>query len=613
MPRPKARTRDLVRLLASRRILIKGAVILTLDKQVGDFANGDMLIEDGKIREVRPNIDVSAETVAVVDGTNRIVIPGFVDTHSHSYQGLLRGILIDGLLEPDYNRDVQRTLSPVYQTTDAYAGVLLTALGMIDAGTTGVVDISQVSHSPEHSDAVIQALRDSGIRAVYSFHRGSGPAAQFPQDIKRLAKVHFSSKDQLVTLALTTTVDPKMWMLAREVGVQAVQHIVGKDLSEPVLALGRAGLLRPGDEFIHCLTVNDEAWRLMKDSGGQISICAPIDMTMGHGVPAIQTALDHGFRPSLSSDHPCAIGTDFFTVMRTTSTLQRMQVLERKRAGEQNLPALLSCRDMLEFATISGARCANLDAKVRHAHAGQGSRPCRAQGRSARRVAAQQCGGHGRQPDESEPRRERLHRRQGKEMARQPGRRRCRARRTAGRGGARRRVQARRVPSRYARLTVERQDQDWLERQRGAEAGVGPHDRAAATADRGNSGTAPKLFHDRHVADGEAKRGKPGTGSGVRRFCSEAITKRRRRYDFDRAAWRVRGDTYSCLVDLRETGDCRQEVLVASRILANQHNAQNGVRSVRVVLKRGIPVVLRIMLAAGEKADIGRRPTECDS
>jgi cytosine/adenosine deaminase-related metal-dependent hydrolase len=355
---------DLVRLLASRRILIKGAVILTLDKQVGDFANGDLLIEDGKIREVRPNIDVSAETVAVVDGTNRIVIPGFVDTHSHSYQGLLRGILIDGLLEPDYNRDVQRTLSPVYQTTDAYAGVLLTALGMIDAGTTGVVDISQVSHSPEHSDAVIQALRDSGIRAVYSFHRGSGPAAQFPQDIKRLAKVHFSSKDQLVTLALTTTVDPKMWMLAREVGVQAVQHIVGKDLSEPVLALGRAGLLRPGDEFIHCLTVNDEAWRLMKDSGGQISICAPIDMTMGHGVPAIQTALDHGFRPSLSSDHPCAIGTDFFTVMRTTATLQRMQVLERKRAGEQNLPALLSCRDMLEFATISGARCANLDAKV---------------------------------------------------------------------------------------------------------------------------------------------------------------------------------------------------------------------------------------------------------
>ena len=168
----------------------------------------------------------------------------------------------------------------------------------------------------------------------------------------------------MLTLALTTTLDAKMWALAREVGVPAVQHIVGRDLSEPVLALGRAGLLRPGDEFIHCLTVNEEAWRLMKDSGGQVSICAPIDMAMGHGVPAIQTALDHGFRPSLSSDHGTTVATDFFTVMRTTSMLQRMQVLQRKRNGEQNLPPLVSCRDMLEFATIAGARCANLDGKV---------------------------------------------------------------------------------------------------------------------------------------------------------------------------------------------------------------------------------------------------------
>jgi 5-methylthioadenosine/S-adenosylhomocysteine deaminase len=355
---------ELAKLQSARRIVIKNAVILTLDRQVGDFAKGDLLIEDGKIREVGPHIDVAADTAAVVDGANRIVIPGFVDTHSHSYQGLLRGILINGLLDPDYNRDVQTTLTPVYSPDDAYAGVLVTALGMIEAGTTGVVDISQVSHTPEHTDAVIRALQDSGMRAVFSFHRGAGSAAQFPQDIHRLARTYFSSKDQLLTLALTTTLDVKMYQLAREVGVPAVQHIVGKDLSQPVLEIGRAGLLRPGDEFIHCLTVNDEAWRMMKDSGGHVSICAPIDMSMGHGVPAIQAALDYGFRPSLSSDHGTAIATDFFTVMRSTSTLQRMQVLQRKRNGEQNLPALLSCRDLLEFATLDGAICANLGAKV---------------------------------------------------------------------------------------------------------------------------------------------------------------------------------------------------------------------------------------------------------
>jgi cytosine/adenosine deaminase-related metal-dependent hydrolase len=85
---------------------------------------------------------------------------------------------------------------------------------------------------------------------------------------------------------------------------------------------------------------------------------------MGHGTPTIQDALDHGFRPSLSSDHGVAVAQDFFTIMRVTFTFQRMQLLQRARNGEQGLPPLLTCRDMLEFATIEGARCANLESRV---------------------------------------------------------------------------------------------------------------------------------------------------------------------------------------------------------------------------------------------------------
>src|SRR5258708_634327 len=85
---------------------------------------------------------------------------------------------------------------------------------------------------------------------------------------------------------------------------------------------------------------------------------------MGNGVRAVQDALDHGLRPSLSSDHSVTIAPDFFTVMRTVFTFQRMQIFARARGGAQNLPPLLTCREVLEFATIEGARCANLDAKV---------------------------------------------------------------------------------------------------------------------------------------------------------------------------------------------------------------------------------------------------------
>jgi 5-methylthioadenosine/S-adenosylhomocysteine deaminase len=355
---------ELRRLQAQRRILLKGGVVMSLDRRIGDFAQADVLIEDGKIREVRPNITVSADAAAVVDASSRIVIPGFIDTHSHSYQGLLRNIMPNGLLSPDYNRDVQSTLTPAYEPEDAYAGELINALGMIDMGTTAIVDISQVSHSPEHSDACIRALQDAGIRAVFAYHRGAGPRARYPQDIVRLQRTYFSSKDQLLTLALTTSLDAKLYGLAREVGVQAVLHLVGKDLSEPLLELGRAGLLRPGDEYIHCLGLNDAAWRLIKDTGGRVSLCTQIDMAMGHGTPTIQEALDHGLRPSLSSDHGVEIAQDFFTVMRSTFTFQRNQLFQRARNGEQNLPPLLSCRELLEFATIEGARCANIESKV---------------------------------------------------------------------------------------------------------------------------------------------------------------------------------------------------------------------------------------------------------
>ena len=95
---------ELARVQGERRILLKGGVVLTLDRQIGDFAQADVLIDDGKIREVRP--DITADDAAVVEAGNRILVPGFVDTHSHSYQGILRGIMTNGVLDPDYNREL---------------------------------------------------------------------------------------------------------------------------------------------------------------------------------------------------------------------------------------------------------------------------------------------------------------------------------------------------------------------------------------------------------------------------------------------------------------------------------------------------------------------------
>jgi hypothetical protein len=227
----------LTRVQGQRRILLKGGVVLTLDRGIGDFAQADVLIEDGKIREVRPSVAISRDDAAVIDATNRIVVPGFIDTHHHFYQGLLRSILTNGLLNPDYSRDIGNTLTPAYAPADAYAGVLVTALGMIDMGTTTAVDTSQVSHTPEHSDACIRALRESGMRAVYAYWRGSGPDMRYPQDIVRLQRTYFSSQDQLLTLALGAVLDAKVFAYAREVGVRTVCHGVSNNTERTLLEL----------------------------------------------------------------------------------------------------------------------------------------------------------------------------------------------------------------------------------------------------------------------------------------------------------------------------------------------------------------------------------------
>lgn len=353
---------DLSRMREARRILVKGGVVLSMDRQVGDFASADILIEDGKIKEVRP--DISASDAFIVDAAHRIVVPGFIDTHHHFYQGLLRNILSNGLLDPDYSRDISDRLTAVYEPADVYAGTLVSALGMIDMGTTTAVDTSQVCHTPEHSDAGIRALQESGLRVVYAYSRGAGPKSMYPQDIVRIQKAYFNSKDQLLTLALGGGLNKDLFAFARQAGVLTVNHGVNHRTEKNLHDLNAAGLLRPGDEYIHCTQLSDDSWKVIRDSGGRVSLSTPIEMAMGHGMPGIQGALDHGIRPSLSSDVDVTMAQDPFTIMRSTFTLQRLLTLQRMQKNEPNPPKLLTCRDVLEFATIEGARCAGLDSKT---------------------------------------------------------------------------------------------------------------------------------------------------------------------------------------------------------------------------------------------------------
>jgi 5-methylthioadenosine/S-adenosylhomocysteine deaminase len=361
---------------SGRPILIKGGCVLSLDRAVGDFEQADVLVEGSKISAVRPNI--SAPEAEVIDGTNMIVMPGFVDTHRHMWQGILRNVLPDGSLE-DYRNLVQRTFGSKYTPDDVYVGDLFSALGAIDTGVTCVLDWSHIHNTPDHTDAAIKGLRESGVRAVFAYGNAQNETgrfwevatSKFPDDIARLRKQYFSSDDQLTTLFMAAPFAAPEHVLrafkaARDVEARITIHV-------GVGALGRNALLeklnaeqalKSDTTYIHCCTLNDTEWKLIKDTGGTISIASYVETLMGHGNPPIQKAIDNGIRPSLSVDVETSVPNDFFHQMRTVFSLQKNEVWSRRLAGDQNPPKFLTVREVLEFATVEGARANGLERKI---------------------------------------------------------------------------------------------------------------------------------------------------------------------------------------------------------------------------------------------------------
>jgi cytosine/adenosine deaminase-related metal-dependent hydrolase len=364
---------------AMKKTLLKGGCVLTLDPTLGNFREADVLIEDSRIAAVGPNLPaVDAE---VIDATDTIVMPGFIDTHRHIWEGILKNIAADALLD-EYFRDILGVLAPVYRPHDAYVGNLVSALGAIDAGVTSLLDWSHIQNSPEHTDAAIQALQETGLRTIFAYgtpnldlpawwHQSS---LKHPTDVKRVAKRYFSSKDQLITLALAprgpefTTFDVSKhdWELARDLDLRISVHVgVGMAGKHGKLAeFGRAGLLGPDTTYIHCCTLSNDELRMIADTGGTVSLACPVEMQMGHGLPPIQRCLDLGMRPSLSVDVETTMSGDLFAQMRSVLTLQRSLYNERLLAGEENLPTPLTSRDVLEFATVEGARANGMESKV---------------------------------------------------------------------------------------------------------------------------------------------------------------------------------------------------------------------------------------------------------
>lgn len=357
-----------------RSVLLHGGVILSGDPNVGDFAAGDVLIDGKRIAAVGADLTAQAraQDAVVIDLRGMILLPGLVDGHRHCWQNQFRRVIPDADIAR-YMGFAHGALALHYRPHDVYVGNLISMLGLMSGGVTTVLDFSHNSRTPSHSDAAFAAYADAGTRVVHAFATPNTGEwdRQWPDDVTRLRDTFCSTSDSRVSVRLGMYSPQRadyarLLRFARDTGLPiTIDGVVGARQAARVVALARAGLLGPDVGLVHCTDMSPEGWSLIAESGATVTLATTSDQQVGlaDGRPPIQQALDHGIRPGLSTDVEVALSGSMFTEMRATLALQRMDVYAARYAGS-SAPDLLTNRDVLEFATMGGARAIGLEASI---------------------------------------------------------------------------------------------------------------------------------------------------------------------------------------------------------------------------------------------------------
>jgi cytosine/adenosine deaminase-related metal-dependent hydrolase len=364
----------------SDRILIRGGIVLTQDDTLGELPNADILIDGDKIAEVGPGL--SAEGARVIEADGDIVIPGFVDTHRHTWETSIRTSAPDYTLGAYFGAILDK-FAPKYRADDVYAGNLWGSLECLNAGITTLVDWSHIMNTPDHADSAVQGLRDAGLRSVFAFGfpntsiqdwwfgpDWSGSVERINGEEARRMRGLLSDDSALITMALATRgtnfckeeVVRFEWELARELGINITVHVAMDRFGYTKMQLRRLqelDLLYPNTTYIHSSHLLPDEWQLVQDSGGNVSLAPQIELQMGHGWAPAQTASDLGIPVGLSSDVATTASSDQFTQMHAIFASERARrhsvAWDEDLDGNTPTPDLVDSRQVLRWATLEGA------------------------------------------------------------------------------------------------------------------------------------------------------------------------------------------------------------------------------------------------------------------
>ena len=364
--------------------LIQNGTVVSLDPDIGTQDDADVLIENGVIAEIGAGL--SANNAEVIDASNHIVLPGFVDSHIHMAQTQVRGIAGDWSLMGEYFEHMLGNITGLYQPEDHYLGGLFGAFEKLYTGTTTALDWSY-PNTLEHGERAVDALKDAGLRAVYTYGPPGDDAAKWwfesdvglPEGNIRDLYDEMISDDDLLSLAIglrgpdfcvdeTALGDLE---LARDLGALATIHMGAALWPSSVYGEDYQGfgclhdMLGADVNIAHGNHFSQEDVQHAVDAGASFSASPEVEMQMGHGIPVTDKVLEAGGRPAWGVDVCSNISGDMGSQMRIGLQVQRMFDNQAVLEGDEEVTEVsITCRDTLEMATIEGAKALGMEDEI---------------------------------------------------------------------------------------------------------------------------------------------------------------------------------------------------------------------------------------------------------
>ncbi|KAJ5249282.1 hypothetical protein N7468_000733 [Penicillium chermesinum] len=344
--------------LSPTYIHIKNASVITVDATAGVLSNCDVLLENDAIRATGPNLDVPSDvSLTVIDATNCIVVPGFVNGHHHLWQHLIRGVSTDWSLF-DYLVSIRSLYGSVYTADDVELAYYAGALDLLNNGVTCILEHSHIINSPEHADAAIRGLKK---------------LAQRVRDARRVREVHFTNNnpaEELLTFGIAPT-EPesqpldetvRQILLSRDLGARiTTMHVAMGPYDtahqEVVQHLANEHILGPDLVFSHGASLTDSELDSIRSTGAGVVSTPDTELQMGMGFPVAFRATDKGCNACLGLDITSNQGNDFMTQMRLALQVQRAV----DNQGGLPLAIRRKTAEVLRMGTLGGAEVLRVD------------------------------------------------------------------------------------------------------------------------------------------------------------------------------------------------------------------------------------------------------------